>query len=274
MKAMPFADLQNARIHYALSGDRSLPVLVLSNSLGTNLSMWDQQAPSFEKSFRLLRYDMRGHGQSSVPPPPYSVPDLAADVLSLIDSLGIDRFHFCGLSVGGMIGMSLALHARERMEKLVLCSTAPKIGTLESWNTRIETVRRQGMGEIARTTPARWFTPSFQSSAPEVVSAIVGSLESTNPEGYIGGCCAVRDFDARRSVSDIRVPTLVMSGAHDPATPPSDGHFLRDHIPGARYAELNGAHISNIEDSARFTSEVLSFLANGNAIDGGPHGRT
>jgi len=271
---MPFADLPNIRIHYALSGDRSLPALVLSNSLGTNLSMWDLQAPPFEKSFRLLRYDMRGHGQSSVPPPPYSVPELAADVLSLVDSLGIDRFHFCGISVGGMIGMSLARKAPERLEKLVLCSTAAKIGTLESWNTRIETVRTQGMKEIARTTPARWFTPSFQANSRDVVSAILKAVESMNPEGYIGGCCAVRDFDARAIVSDIRIPTLVISGTHDPATPASDGHFLADHIPGAHYAELHAAHISNIEDSARFTSEVLSFLANGKVIAGGSHGRT
>jgi 3-oxoadipate enol-lactonase len=271
---MPFAELPNARIHYALSGDSSLPALVLSNSLGTILSMWDLQAPSFEKSFRLLRYDMRGHGQSSVPSPPYSVPELAADVLSLVDSLRIDRFHFCGLSVGGMIGMSLALEAPERLKKLVLCSTAPKIGTLESWNTRIETVRAQGMKEIARTTPARWFTSSFQANFPEAVSAILNAVESMNPEGYIGGCCAVRDFDARAIVSNIRIPTLVISGTHDPATPPSDGHFLADHIPDARYAELHAAHISNIEDSARFTSEVLSFLKNGNAIAGGSHGRT
>jgi 3-oxoadipate enol-lactonase len=271
---MPFADLPNIRIHYALSGNRSLPALVLSNSLGTNLSMWDLQAPPFEKNFRLLRYDMRGHGQSSVPPPPYSVPQLAADVLSLVDSLGIDRFHFCGLSVGGMIGMSLALKAPERLEKLVLCSTAAKIGTLESWNTRIEAVRTLGMKEIARTTPTRWFTPSFQANSRDVVSAILKAVESMNPEGYIGGCCAVRDFDARAIVSNIRIPTLVISGTHDPATPPSDGHFLADHIPDARYAELHAAHISNIEDSARFTSEVLSFLKNGNAIAGGSHGRT
>src|SRR5882724_2768791 len=175
---MPFADLPDLRIHYALSGDRSLPALVLSNSLGTNLSMWDLQTPPFEKSFRLLRYDMRGHGQSSVPPPAYSVPELAADVLSLVDSLGIGRFDFCGLSVGGMIGMSLALTVPERLRKLVLCSTAPKIGTQESWNTRIETVRKQGMKEIARTTPARWFTQSFQSKAPELVSAIMSALDS------------------------------------------------------------------------------------------------
>jgi 3-oxoadipate enol-lactonase len=258
---MPFADLPNVRIHYALSGDSSLPALILSNSLGTNFSMWDAQAPVFEKSFRLLRYDMRGHGQSSVPPQPYSVPELASDVLALADSLGIDRFHFCGLSIGGMIGMSIALQYPTRLRKLVLCSTAPKIGTFESWNTRIETVRTQGMKEIARTTPARWFTPAFQARAPEAVAATLRAVESLNPEGYVGGCCAVRDFDARATVSNIHVPTLVLSATHDPAAPPSDGHFLADRISGARYLELNASHISCIEDSEQFTREVLSFLA-------------
>jgi 3-oxoadipate enol-lactonase len=258
---MPFADLPNVRIHYALSGGNSLPCLILSNSLGTNFSVWDAQAPVFQESFRLLRYDMRGHGQSSVPPTPYSVPELAADVLALADSLNIERFHFCGLSVGGMIGMSIALQSPARLRKLVLCSTAPKIGTLESWNTRIATVRTHGMKEIARTTPTRWFTPAFQARVPEAVAATLRVVESLNPEGYIGGCCAVRDFDARTAVSDIRVPTLVLSGTHDPAAPPSDGHFLADRIPRAHYAELNASHISCIEDSARFTTEVMSFLA-------------
>jgi 3-oxoadipate enol-lactonase len=258
---MPFADLQHARIHYAVSGDASHPALVLSNSLGTNFSMWDAQTPAFEKRFRLLRYDMRGHRESSSPPPPYSVPGLVGDLLSLVDFLGIERFHLCGLSVGGMLGMSIALHLPQRLRKLVLCNTAPKIGTHESWSTRIETVRTKGMKEVARTTPARWFTPAFQSSSPEVVAATLRILESLDPEGYIGGCCAVRDFDARADVSSIRVPTLVISGTHDPATPPADGRFLADHISGARYDELNAAHISSIEDAARFTAQVISFLA-------------
>ena len=257
---MPFADLQDVHIHYALTGDSSLPVLILSNSLGTNLSMWDPQIPSFEKQFRILRYDMRGHGQSSVSPPPYSVTQLAADLLSLADSLGIDRFHFCGLSIGGMIGMSLALQSPARLHKLILCSTSVKIGAAEYWNARIETVRTQGMKEIARTTPARWFTPVFQESSPHVVAATIRLVESTHPDGYIGGCCAVRDFDARAIVSGIHVPTLVLTGTDDPAAPPDAGHFLADHIPGARYAELNASHISNVEDPSRFTSEVLSFL--------------
>jgi 3-oxoadipate enol-lactonase len=258
---MPFADLPNVRIHYALSGDSSLPPLILSNSLGTNFSMWDAQSPVFEKSFHLLRYDMRGHGQSSVPPQPYSVPELASDTLALADSLGFDRFHFCGLSVGGMIGMAIALRYPMRLRKLVLCSTSPKIGTFESWNARMETVRTQGMKEIARNTPARWFTPAFQARAPEVVAATLRVVGSLNPEGYLGGCCAVRDFDARATVSGIQVPTLVLSATHDPAAPPADGHFLAAQISGARYAELNASHISCLEDPAQFNREVLSFLA-------------
>jgi 3-oxoadipate enol-lactonase len=258
---MPFADLPHARMHYELSGDPSNPALVLSNSLGANLSMWDAQTPTFEKQFRLLRYDMRGHRESSSPPPPYSVAELAGDLSSLADFLGIDRFHLCGLSIGGMIGMTLALRTPGRLRKLVLCSTATKIGTHESWNTRIETVRTKGMKEVARTTPARWFTPAFQSSSPDVVAATMRILESLDPEGYIGGCCAVRDFDARQDVANIRVPTLVISGTHDPAATPADGHFLADHIPGARYVELNAAHISSIEAADRLTAEVISFLA-------------
>jgi 3-oxoadipate enol-lactonase len=257
---MPFADLPNARIHYALTEDDSLPTLVLSNSLGTNFSIWDAQVPEFEKHFRVLRYDMRGHGQSSVPPSPYSVPDLASDLLSLADFLRIDRFHLCGLSIGGMIGMSLALQSPGRLHKLLACSTAAKIGTFESWNTRIEAVRTQGMKEIARGTPARWFTPAFQKNSPEVIAAIIRTIESLSPDGYIGGCCAVRDFDARATVSSIQVPVLVISSTHDPAAPPVDGHFLADHISNAHYAELNASHISIMEVPQQFTDQALKFL--------------
>jgi 3-oxoadipate enol-lactonase len=257
---MPFADLPNPRIHFELSGDTSLPVLFLSNSLGTDLSMWDPQIPIFEKQFRILRYDMRGHGQSSVPPSPYSVSDLAADALALADFLKFDRFHFCGVSIGGMIGMTIALQSPQRLNKLVLCSTAPKIGTPESWNTRIATVRAQGMQEIARATPPRWFTPEFQAASPALIASIMQHIATMDPDGYIGGCSAVRDFDARATISKIRIPTLVLNGTYDPATPPSEGHFLAQNIPGAGYVELHGSHISNIEDAAHFNSAVLTFL--------------
>jgi 3-oxoadipate enol-lactonase len=257
---MSFADLPNVRLHYALSGPPAAPALILSNSLGTNFSMWDAQAPAFEKQFRLLRYDMRGHGQSSAPPAPYSAPDLARDILSLANSLSIPRFHFCGLSIGGMIGMSLALQAPDRLQKLVLCNTAPTIGTLEFWNTRIQTVQSKGMKEVASAVTARWFTPGFQQSSPEKVASAICVLESLDPQGYVGGCTAVRDFNFRERVSQIRTPTLVISGTHDPAATTTDGRFLAEQIPGARYTELNTSHLSNIEAPAQFNDAVLSFL--------------
>lgn len=257
---MPFADLPNVRLHYSFTGPASAPALILSNSLGTNFSMWDAQAPAFEKQFRLLRYDMRGHGQSSAPPPPYAVPELARDILALADSLNISRFHFCGLSIGGMIGMSLALQAPERLNKLILCNTAPKIGTPEFWNTRIQTVETKGMKEVAGAVTARWFTPAFQASSPQNVANAIQVLESLDPQGYVGGCTAVRDFDFRADVAQIRAQTLVISGSHDPAATPTDGRGLAEQIPGARYAELNTSHLSSIEDPAHFNQAVLSFL--------------
>ena len=258
---MPFADLPQVRLHYSFSGPAAAPALILSNSLGTNLSMWDAQASVLAKQFRLLRYDMRGHGHSSVPPPPYTVPDLAGDVLALADSLNITHFHFCGLSIGGMIGMSLALEAPKRLRKLVLCNTAPKIGTDEFWNARIQTVENKGMKEVAGAVTARWFTTAFQSSSPDKVASAIQVLGSLSPQGYVGGCTAVRDFDFRANIAKIPAPTLVISGTHDPAATPADGRLLAAHIPGARYTELNTSHLSNIEGPAHFNQAVLSFLS-------------
>jgi 3-oxoadipate enol-lactonase len=258
---MPFADLTDVRIHYALTGPESAPVLVFSNSLGANFSMWDSQLPAFSSHFRLLRYDTRGHGQSSVPPGPYSIELLANDVLHLLDALHLDRAHFCGLSMGGQTGIWLGLHAAARLHKLVLCNTGAKIGTLEGWNTRINTVLANGMKDVATPVAARWFTPELQSAQPQIFSSAVKMIESTNPQGYAACCEAIRDFDVRNELPSIKVPTLVIAGAHDPATPPADGRYLADKITGARYAELNAAHLSNIGEPARFNSELKCFLS-------------
>jgi 3-oxoadipate enol-lactonase len=257
---MPILKAGEACIHYVLEGQSGTPVLAFSNSLGANYSMWDPQAREFHKKFRVLRYDTRGHGQSSSTPGPYSIEQLAKDVVALLDALDLDRVHFCGLSMGGMIGMWLGVNAPERMNKLALCNTGAKIGTPEGWNARIEAVRKNGMNSIASALVERWFTPAFRQKSPAVISNMLKMIEEADAEGYSACCAAVRDFDCREQLSSVRAPTLVISGAHDPATPPADGRFLAQHIPGARHAELNAAHLSNIEDQDRFNAELAAFL--------------
>jgi 3-oxoadipate enol-lactonase len=257
---MPFAQLKDVRIHYDLAGPADAPVLVFSNSLGETLSMWDPQTPVFQKQYRVLRYDTRGHGQSSVTPGPYTIEKLARDVLALLDELHIDRVYFCGLSMGGQTGMWLALNAADRFHKLVLCNTAAKIGSPEIWNPRIEAVRKSGMKSISTAVMERWFSTEYRAKAPDVVASTKLTFEGANPEGYVANCAAIRDFDARETISAIRIPTLVIAGTHDVATSPAEGHYLADHIAGARYVELNAAHLSNIENRDRFNTELSTFL--------------
>jgi len=257
---MPILKSGEARIHYALEGQGASPVLVFSNSLGANYSMWDTQIPELRKKFRVLRYDTRGHGYSSPTPGPYSIELLAKDVIALLDAMDLDRVHFCGLSMGGMIGMWLGVNAPERLNKLVLCNTGARIGTAEAWNARIEAVRKSGMKSVASAVVERWFSPAFREKAPETISNTQKMIENANPEGYAACCAAVRDFDFRAQLGGIRIPTLVISGAYDPAAPPADGRFLAQQIPGARYAELNAAHLSNIEDQDHFNNELAAFL--------------
>ena len=261
MNTVPFVELGDARIHYVLEGPADVAVLVFSNSLGTHYSMWDAQAPEFRKKFRVLRYDTRGHGQSSVTPGPYSIEQLGKDVVALVDALALDRVYFCGLSMGGMIGMWLGVTVPDRLNKLVLCNTGAKIGTSEAWASRIEAVRKGGMKAVASAVIERWFTPAFREQNPATIARIRKTLEETSPKGYAACCAAVRDFDYRGYLANIHVPTLVISGTHDPATPPADGRFLAKQIPGARYAELNAAHLSNLEDRDCFNREVSAFLA-------------
>lgn len=257
---MPFVKSGEAQIHYALEGQSGPPVLVFSNSLGANYFMWDPQAHALGKMFRILRSDTRGHGKSSATPGPYSIEQLAKDLLALLDALELERIHFCGLSMGGMIGMWLGANSPQRLNKLILCNTGAKIGNVEGWNSRIEAVRKNGMKSVASAVLERWFTPVFREKASATVSDTQKMLEAVNPDGYAACCAAVRDFDYRKQLNSVRVPALVIAGAHDPATPPADGRFIAEQIPGARYVELNAAHLSNIEDQDRFNHEVAAFL--------------
>jgi 3-oxoadipate enol-lactonase len=257
---MPFIDIKDLRMHYQLDGPAGAATLALSNSLGTNLSLWEPQLPALTEHFRVLRYDSRGHGQTSATPGEYSVELLARDVLRLLDGLKLDRVHFCGLSIGGMTGMWLGVNVPERLNKLVLCNTAPKIGNVDDWNARIKAVRKGATKAVSESVIERCFTPEFRTKNPHAVAKTKAMIEGTSTDGYVGSCAAVRDFDFWTKVEDIKAPTLVIAGTHDAAVPTADAQKLAHAIPGARYAELSAAHISNIEDAARFTAELSAFL--------------
>jgi 3-oxoadipate enol-lactonase len=256
---MSFLETADLRVHYSLTGPADAPVAVFSNSLGSDLTMWEPQVPVFEKQFRVLRYDSRGHGQTSVPPGPYSIEQLGGDVLGVLDALQVAQAHFCGLSIGGMVGIWLGLHAARRFHSLVLCDTAARIGTIETWDARIEQIRQAGIPVISKAVVERWLSPDFRERHPETVLDMRRMLEETPVEGYLGCCAALRDADFRQDISSIRLPTLIIAGTRDLATTTTEGRFLAAKIPGARYAELGAAHISNRETPEQFNAELLRF---------------
>lgn len=260
---MGLLQLADGELHYQLEGPVDAPVLVLSNSLGTDLHMWDTQMPVFTRHFRVLRYDTRGHGQSLVTPGEYSIEELGRDVLALLDGLSIQQAHFCGLSMGGLIGQWLGIHANDRLHKLVVCNTAAKIGGPEVWDPRIEMVQRDGkaaMVGLRDASIARWFTAEFAAAHPDQAKRITDMLAATSPQGYASCCAAVRDADFRTQLGAISAPTLVISGTQDAVTPPSGGRYLHEHIDGSQFEEVHAAHLSNVEADVVFTSHVREFL--------------
>ena len=247
-------------LHYLLEGPEDAPVVVMANSLGTTLRMWDEQASALNYRFRLLRYDHRGHGGSPVSPGPYTIEDLGRDVLALLEQLGIQRVSFCGLSLGGMVGMWLASEAPGRIDRLVLCCTAAQFAS-DVYDSRARTVREHGVAEIADDVLERWFTPALRASQPDVVEWAKRMLLDTPAEGYAGCCEAVRDADLRSRLGDIRAPTLVIAGADDPAAPPEQAKLICDSIPHARLMVLEqAAHLANVEQPRAVTSALLDHL--------------
>lgn len=265
---MPFIESNGVRLRYRLEGKPGAPVILFSNSLGTNLSMWGGQVSALQDAFRILRYDTRGHGLSAVAPGPYTQEQLGGDVLALMDAAGISQAHFCGLSMGGQAGIWLGANAPQRFAGLVLCDTAARIGKAEIWNTRIAALRAGGMPAIVSGTIERWFTPGFVGRAPETIASVRRMLLATPPQGYIACCEAIRDTDLTEQAPRVSVPTLVISGTHDPATPPAQGRLLASMIRGARYLELDASHLSNIEAAPRFTAAMREFLS-GAAVPAG-----
>ncbi|HYG45093.1 MAG TPA: 3-oxoadipate enol-lactonase [Bordetella sp.] len=257
---MPYADLDNVRLYYVIDGPADAPVLVLSNSLGTCADMWARQVPALSQSFRVLRYDTRGHGKSSVPAGEYSFAQLAGDVAGLLDHLDIARADFCGLSMGGPTGLQLALDHPQRVRKLVLCNTAARIGSVDSWSTRIATVAQDGLENMAPAVVERWLSPAYRAAEPGLTQVLVDMLRRTSNEGYSANCAALRDADLRGRLGEIKAPTLVIAGTQDPAATPQDGRDLAAGIAGARYVELDTSHISNWEQPEAYTRAVADFL--------------
>ena len=248
------------RIAYRLDGEPDAPVLMLSNSLGTDMAMWQPQMATWAQHFHVLRYDQRGHGSSDAPTGAYSMDRLGRDVIELIDALELDSVNFCGLSLGGMTGQWLGIREPARLKRLVLANTSSFMGPPSNWDARITMVLDQGMTPLAAASVERWFTGNFVASVPDAIAPILAMLEATDATGYAGCCAAIRDMDMRKTVKLVGTPTLIIGGAHDPATPPVHSEALADAIANSRLVMLEAAHLSNVEQPAAFAQEVLQHL--------------
>jgi len=258
---MPQIAANGIDIHHELSGPPDAPVVLLSNSLGTRLEMWDAQLPALAQRYRVLRYDGRGHGRSTAPAGPYSLEMLADDAIGLLDGLGIERAHFCGLSMGGMVGQLLGARHAPRLRSLTLCSTACYVAPKELWDQRIQAVSEGGVAAIAGSVVERWFTEAFRAEPSIVVERVRQMILETPAHGYAACCAAIRDMDLRETIRAIRLPTLIIAGDKDPATPPAKAHEIRERIPAARLEVIpEAAHLVNIEQDVAFDASLLAFL--------------
>ena len=248
------------RLQYRIDGPSDAPALLLSNSLGTNVAMWDAQLVEFARAFRVIRYDARGHGASDVDRDPYPFARLGMDAVAVLDALEVARASFCGVSMGGMVGQWLGVNAAERFDRLVLANTAACMPPPQMWDARIALVRESGTGAIAPAVIERWFTPGFRERQPAEVSRIAAMLEATPAAGYAAACAAIRDMDQRAGRARIGLPVLVIVGEHDPATPPEFGEAIAAGITGAALVRLDAAHLSNVEQPGAFNANVLAFL--------------
>ena len=258
---MPTIQAEGCPIHVEVEGAERAPVLMLSNSLGTDLHMWDAQVGPFTKHFRLVRYDRRGHGKSGVPEGPYSMERLGKDALAIMDGLGVKKVNWCGLSMGGMVGMWLGANAPDRVDKLILSNTSSYMGAARDlWNERIRTALGPGMPAMVDGILERWFTKEFRERNSKAIARMREMVLKTPPKGYAACCEGIRDMDQRESLPRIKTPTLIIAGKHDPATTVEVAEFMQSRIPGARLAVIDAAHIANVERPQEYSEIVLKFL--------------
>jgi 3-oxoadipate enol-lactonase len=259
---MPIADLPSVRLHYEIEGPNDAPVVMLSNSLMSNLSMWKPQLPALLDAFRVLRYDTRGHGESEVTAAPYSIEQLADDAAALITFTGVGAVHFAGLSMGGMIGQQLAIRHPDKVLSLSLCDTASEMPTPAMWNDRLSTAREKGIAGLVDGTIKRWFVPDFVVKAADTIDEVRRMILMTPLEGYIGCASAVRDMSQTHLLKQIKAPTQVIVGREDPACTLAQSQVLQNEIPGAVLHVIDdAAHLANIEKPAQFTQLLVDFIS-------------
>ena len=258
---MNFFTSHGVRLAYQVDGPDDAPTLIMVNSLGTNMHMWDAQIAQLSQTLRIIRYDSRGHGASDVPAGDYTLEQLGLDLLALLDMLQIEQTHICGLSLGGIVALWVAVNHPHRVARTIFANTAARIGTTESWDTRIAAVKTGGMMSIRNAVVARFLSKNFREHHPDTTQQISNMVETTNPIGYSGSCAALRDADLRTVVSQIRAPSLIIAGALDESTPPSQARELHAVIPGSQLIVFDEvAHLSNIERPKEFSESVLNFL--------------
>lgn len=247
-------------LFYTCSGDPEKPALLFSNSLGTTRQMWQSQLDALSKYFYIIRYDSRGHGLSDKPVGPYSVTRLGQDALCILGALGIRQACFCGISMGGLIGLWLAIYAPERFKKIVVANTAAKIGNSDAWLARAALVRREGLTTIAATAAGRWFTSNFIKKQPELIELLLHTLKVSDAEGYAACCEALADADLHTQLHRIKLPLLVIASTADPVTTVLDSQIICETCNHAILVKLNASHISNIEQAAAFNKALVQFL--------------
>jgi len=257
---MPMIDADGCLLNVSVEGRDGGPTLMLSNSLGSTLQMWEPQMRAFTQVFRVIRYDRRGHGKSQVPPGPYSIERFGRDALAILDDLNIEKVHWCGVSMGGMVGQWLAAHAPRRIGKLVLANTTCYYPDPAIWDARITAVQNNGLLGIADTVIAGWLTQEFRDQNPDVADRMKAMLVATPVEGYLASCAALRALDLREDILSIKSPTLVVAGRHDKSTPIAMAEAIRSRISGASMTIVDAAHISNVEAAGAFNDAALGFL--------------
>ncbi|MBO0734863.1 MAG: alpha/beta fold hydrolase [Methylocapsa sp.] len=241
-------------------GDATKPALMLSTPLGTNVHFWDPQIPALLKYFRVVRYDSRGHGKTTADQPAFSIEELGRDALAIMDALGIEKAHWLGLSMGGVVGLWLLAYAGNRIGRAVLAGTAAQLPGADMWNSRIQAARDFGMSNVAIAAAERWFTKDFRDFEPEKVERVLAMVRATPLGGYTAACAALRDMDLREAIRTITNEVLVIAGRQDLSTPPGMSALVANSIKGAKLVSLDAPHMAVIEDEANFTRAVLDFL--------------